>query len=341
MTVVAYVSNADSGDISVLRLGADGTLDAVQTRPAGGTVMPLAVGPGRHHLYAALRSEPWSVACFDIDTATGELAPLATVPLPADTAYLSTDRTGRYLFGASYTGNIVSVNAIGPDGVVAPDPVAVLPTPPHAHSIVVAPDNRHLFAAVLGGDAVLQFRFDPQTGVLTPNDPAFVSTLPGAGPRHLVFHPGGRFVYVADELDGTVGGYEFDSGTGQLVPLDTISVLPDGVSQPWTAELRLTPDGRLLYVSDRTSSTLAGFRVDATTGALKLLGHTETEACPRGFDIDPGGRFLLAAGQQSDALTVHAIDADSGALRPLGRYPVGRNPNWVQIVELPSVPEPG
>ncbi|WP_019932807.1 beta-propeller fold lactonase family protein [Nocardia sp. BMG111209] len=338
MTVVAYVSNADSGDLSVLRLGADGTLEPVQTQPAGDTVMPLAVGPGRRHLYASLRSRPWSVACFAIDAGTGALTPIATVPLPDNTAYLATDRTGRYLLGASYTGNIVSVNAIGADGIVVAEPIAVSATPPHAHSIVAAPDNRHLFAPVLGGDAVLQFRFDPATGLLAPNHPASVSTKAGAGPRHLVFHPGGRFAYVANELDGTVGSYQFDSGTGQLVPRDAISVLPEGVSQPWTAELKLTPDGRLLYVSDRRAGTLAGFRVDAATGAPEPLGHTVTEACPRGFAIDPAGRFLLAAGQQSDALTVYAIDPESGALHPLGRYPVGRNPNWVEIVELPSDP---
>ncbi|MGF6884089.1 6-phosphogluconolactonase [Nocardia sp. GAS34] len=334
MTTVVYVSNADSAEIAVLRLGADGTLRPVRRVRVGGAVMPLAVSPDRRFLYASLRSRPYAVACFGIDSGTGDLTELATVPLPDNMAYLSTDRTGRYLLAASYTGSVISMNAIAGSGIVAPEPIEVLATPPHAHSIVTDPSNRYLFAAVLGGDAILQYLFDPATGLPTPNVPAFVSTKPGAGPRHLVFHPDGRFVFAANELDGTVGSYEFDSGTGNLLPVDTYSAVPEGCSEPWVAELRLTPDGRYLYVSERRSSTIAGFRVDGT-GALSPLGHTATQACPRGMGIDPSGRYLLAAGQESDALTVYAIDPDTGALTPRGEQAVGRNPNWVELVELP------
>lgn len=331
---VAYVSNADSGEISVLRLHADGTLEPVQTVAVGGTVMPLAVGPDRRHLYASVRSQPWSVVCFEIDSSTGELGERARVPLPDSMAYVSTDRGGRHLLAASYTGNILSINAIGADGIVTAGPVEVLATPPHAHSIRTDPSDRYLFAAALGGDALLQYRFDVRTGQATPNDPASVATKPGAGPRHLVFHPNGRLVYVANELDGTVGGYEFDSDTGLLTPIDTVSVLPAGGFAPWTAEARLTPDGELLYVSERRSSTIAGFRVHPATGALTPLGHTPTEACPRGMGIDPTGRYLLAAGQESHAVASYEIDPDSGALRAVDRRAVGRNPNWVELVAI-------
>jgi len=334
MTTAIYVSNADSAEISVLRLDADGTVHPVRTVAVGGAVMPLAVSPDRRYLYASLRSQPYSVACFEIDSGTGDLTELATVPLPENMAYLSTDRTGRYLLAASYTGSVISMNAIGPAGIVTAEPIEVLATPPHAHSIVTDPSNRYLFAAVLGGDAILQYLFDPATGLPTPNSPAFVSTKPGAGPRHLVFHPNGRFVFVANELDGTVGSYEFDSGTGHLITVDTYSAVPQGCSEPWVAELRLTPDGRYLYVSERRSSTIAGFRVDAGTGALAPLGHTATQACPRGMGIDPSGRYLLAAGQDSGALTVYEIDPDSGSLSPRNEHALGRNPNWVELVQL-------
>ncbi|WP_067677460.1 lactonase family protein [Nocardia miyunensis] len=334
MTTVVYVSNAGSAEISVLRLADDGALKPVQTVAAGGAVMPLTIGPGHRHLYASLRSEPYSVACYEIDSDTGELTERARVRLPDNMAYLSVDRTGRFLFAASYSGSVVSVNPIGPNGIVEHEPSALLATPPHAHSIVVDPSNRYLFAASLGGDVVLQYLFDQVTGVPMGNVPPDVPTLPGAGPRHLVFHPGGRWVYVVNELDGTVGGYEFDTGTGCLTPVGTYSALPEGCGEPWAAEIRLTPDGRYLYVSERRSSTLAGFRVDADTGALKPLGHTATEACPRGFDIDPSGRYLLAAGQDSDALTVYAIDPGTGALTACGRQELGRDPNWVEIVGL-------
>ncbi|MVU80291.1 beta-propeller fold lactonase family protein [Nocardia sp. ET3-3] len=334
MTVVAYVSCADSAEIAVLRLRSDGTLEPVQTVAVSGAVMPLAVAPDRRHLYASLRSQPWSVACFEIDSGTGELRARETVPLPGNMAYLSTDHGGRYLLGASYTGDFVSVNAIDADGGVVAEPIEALATPPHAHSIVTDPTDRHVFVAALGGDVVLQFRFDARTGRGVPNDPAFVSTKPGAGPRHLLFHPNGRLVYGTNELDGTVSGYEYDSGTGRLSPLDTVSVLPEPGGEPWTAELKLTPDGRLLYVSERRSSTIAGFRVDPGTGVLTPLGHTVTESCPRGMAIDPSGRNLLAAGQESHAVTSYAIDPDSGALRPVDRRRVGWNPNWVELVTI-------
>lgn len=327
---LVYVSNADSATISVLRLD-DDAVTPIQTVTVGGMVMPLAVTPDRRHLYAALRSAPYSVACFEISSGTGELHELATVPLPDSMAFLGTDRSGRYLLAASYGGDILAVHRIGAEGVVDPDPVEVHPTAPHPHSMVPDPSNRYLFAPVLGGDTILQFRFDPATGRSTPN--GSVATKPGAGPRHLVFHPGGRFAYVSNELDGTVGCFEFDSSTGQLTALDTYSTVPEGYSNPWTSELRCTPDGRHLYVADRRSSTLTSFEVHAATGALRPLGHTPTETCPRGFDIDPSGRYLLAAGQQSNSLTVYAIDPDTAGLTPLSRHPLGRNPNWVTIID--------
>ncbi|MEC3915730.1 lactonase family protein [Nocardia sp. CDC160] len=328
---MVYVSNAGSAEISALRLDPDGTLRPVRTIPVGGAVMPLAVTADGQRLYASLRSEPYSVACFDIDSSTGELTELATVPLPDNMAYLSVDRSGRYLLAASYTGSVVSVSALRGDGRVGP-PVTVLATPPHAHSIVTDPTNRFVFATALGGDGILRYRFEADSGLLTPEPDASVRTKPGAGPRHLLFHPSGRFVYVSNELDGTVGAYHFDASTGDLTAIDIYNATPEGGTDPWTAELRCTPDGRYLYVSERRSSTLAGFGIDPDSGALRPLGHTATETCPRGFDIDPGGRYLVAAGQDSDSLTVHAIDPRTGTLTALGRHRVGRDPNWVEIV---------
>jgi 6-phosphogluconolactonase len=112
--------------------------------------------------------------------------------------------------------------------------------------------------------------------------------------------------------------------------------LPPGFTgKPWAADLHLAPDGRHLYASERTSSTISVFEVDAASGRLTTLSHTATEKTPRGFAIDPSGRFLIAAGQDSHSITVHAIDPASGALATLQRHPVGKNPNWIEIVELP------
>ncbi|WP_433621740.1 lactonase family protein [Nocardia sp. CA-120079] len=331
---VVYVSNADSREISVLRLDDDGALTLVESQTVDGTVMPLAMSPDHRYLYASLRSTPFTVAVFARDPATGRLTPLSTAPLPDNMAYLATDRSGRYLLSASYSGDKIAVNPIASDGGIGP-PIAVESTPPHAHSILTDPSNRFLFAAALGGDVILQYRFDAETGRLTPNEPPQVATAPGAGPRHLVFQTSGAFAFMTNELDGTVNSYRFESSTGTLTPIASASVRPpESGGPPWTSELRSTPDGRYLYVAERTSSTITGFRIDPATGLLDPAGHTPTETRPRGFAIDPSGRFLVVAGQKSDAVTSYAVDPATGSLTPRQRLEVGRDPNWVEIVAL-------
>ncbi|MGK3990057.1 lactonase family protein [Sorangium sp. So ce136] len=335
-TTYVYVSSAESREISVLRLDtADGSLAPVQTVGVESQAGPLAVSPDQRFLYIALRSEPHAVQSFALDAASGRLKPLSAAPLPDSMAHLVTDRSGRHLFGASYGGHKISISPIGSDGTVG-EPAAVLPTGQHAHATLVAPSNRHVFVTTLGSDAVMQWRFDAATGRLTPSDPPTLPVRPRAGPRHLVFSPDGRFVYLLNELDASVEVLAFDAGRGTLSAVQSLSTLPEGFSgKPWAADVHLTLDGRFLYTSERTSSTLAGFRVDAQTGRLSLVSHTPTEQQPRGFHIDPSGRWLVAAGQLSHALRVHAIDRASGRLDGSRSHPVGRSPHWVEILSFP------
>jgi 6-phosphogluconolactonase len=333
---VVYVSNADSKEISVLRLDEDkGDLALVQTLPVGGQVMPMAASPDRRFLYAAMRSQPYTVASFAIDARDGRLSPIGTAPLSDSMASIAVDRIGRTLFAASYGGHKLSVSPIGRDGV-AGAATQVVPTGQNAHAVLVDPSNRHVLVTNLGADAVMQLRFDATTGQVSPNTPPTHATRAKAGPRHLVFHPNGRFVYLLNELDASVDALAFDPQQGTLATLQTLTTLPAGFgAKPWAADLHLTPDGRFLYTSERTSSTLAAFAVDAATGRLRLLGHTPTEKQPRGFNIDPSGRYLVAVGQLSHAVTLYAIEGESGALKPLKSYSLGQNPNWVEIVTLP------
>ncbi len=339
MITVAYVTCADSREIHVLSLdGGTGAVKLVQQVPVTGTVMPLAISPSRRFLYASLRSRPFSVSTFGIDPETGTLGHLSTVPLADNMAYLSTDRTGRFLFGASYTGDKISVNPIGRDGVVHAVPAQIISTRPHPHAIIVDPSNRYLFVPSLGGDAVLQFRFDEMTGLATPNVPPAVETRKGAGPRHLIFHPHAEFAYGTNELDATVSAYRCDAATGTLTLIEAASALPpefEGHAPFAAADLHITPDGRFLYASERVSHTLVGFAIDAATGTLVSIGNFPTEQQPRGFNIDPRGRYLLAAGQMSNSMTSYAINQDTGALIPQHRCGMGRNPNWVEVVDIP------
>lgn len=333
MTNIAYVSNADSGSISVIALDDSGRPTTRQTLALGGTLMPMALAPDKRVLYVARRSDPPALLALRIDAAAGTLAAFAEAPLPASMAHIATDRSGRWWFAASYGDGLVAHGPIDVDGV--PGPAAqVRPTGPKAHAMLADPSNRHVFAAVLGADQVLQFRFDAAAGQLTPNDPPALAGRAGAGPRHLAFHPSGAFVYLLNELDASLDVLALDAA-GRLAPRQSASLLPPGFAgEPWAAELRLSPDARLLYASERRSSAIAAFRVEDGGGWLRLLGHTSVQAQPRGFAITPDGRFLVVAGQASHRAGVHAIAAESGALAPPREIEVGRNPTWVECLAL-------
>lgn len=336
MKTVVYVSNADSGSLSVLALDeASGALATVQTAEVGGTVMPLALSHDRRRLFAARRSEPFAAVSFAVDPHEGTLRRLGEGSLPASMAYISCDRSGHFLFSASYGGNLIAVNPIGADGVVRPAQ-QVLPTGPNAHAIRTDASNRFVFSTVLGAGVVMQWKFDAATGALTPNEPPVLSIRPGAGPRHLELHPNGRVAFLLNELDASIDVLALDAERGTLQVEQTISALSSGFAAgaPWAADIHLTPDARFLYASERRSSTLAAFRVDGATGRLAAVGHVQAQAQPRGFAITPSGRWLVVAGQLSHRVGVFAIDPDTGALRFAHEHDVSQNPNWVEIVSL-------
>lgn len=331
-----YVSNADSQEISVLELDrGQGQLRPVQTVPVGGTVMPMAVSPDKRVLHAALRSQPFRVVSLAIDPASGRLRKLGEAPLADSMANIDLDASGRWLFAASYQGGKISVNAIGKDGAAGAIQQLVQ-TGPNAHAVHADAANRFVLATSLGGDNVSSWRFDADKGLLSPNDPPLTRGAAKSGPRHFVWDQAQRHLYLLDELDAALHVYDWDAARGTLALKQSTTVLPPGFDgKPWAADLHLTPDGRFLYASERTSSTLAAFRVDAANGRLQPIGHTPTETVPRGFAIDPAGRYLIAAGQESHAVALYPIDPASGALGPPARTAVGKNPNWIAIVELP------
>ena len=141
---------------------------------------------------------------------------------------------------------------------------------------------------------------------------------------------------MLNELDASVHVMAYDKERGTLRAVQRTTTLPAGFTgKPWAADIHLSPDGRTLYASERTSSTLSSFRVDAATGQLQPLGQVPTEKTPRGFAVDPSGRFLIAAGQESHHIALHPIDPATGIPGAATRVPAGKNPNWVEIVDLP------
>lgn len=345
-----YVSNALDGDIGLHRLLDNGALQPGARFAAGDRVGPLAVSPDQRFLYAASRAEPFSVRGYGIDHRSGTLTLQSTTPVLESFPYITVDRTGRVLLGASYGGNLVTVNAIGADGAVVAPAAQIIPTARNAHAIVVDRSNRYVYVPHLGTDQLLQFVFDASAPRLSANTPPLVQLEAGTGPRHLVISNDNRFAYLLNELVATVTIFALDASSGLLTAKGTARALPaDSTLQPgaprgpgaatrdvskdiWAADLHLTPNGRFLYASERTSSSITTFGVDSESGSLTCLGNTPTEPQPRGFAIDPSGRFLVASGERSETITLYAIDPSSGALRVLGKYPTGKGSNWVSIV---------
>ena len=352
-----YVSNAEDGDIGVYSVQADGSLKAGERTKAAKVVMPMAVSPDKRFLYAAARSKPYSVFVYAIDRNTGALKSLSQSPLAESFPYISLDKTGRYLFGASYSANLISVNAVKLDGSVAPEPLQVIPVGRNAHSIRIDAGNKFVFVPTLGSNEVFQFTFDAKTGRLASNTPAVFLMKPGMGPRHVIMSNDNKFVYVLGELTGTVTTFSLDAKTGLLTEVSSISGLPPDsklvpgeprgpVGAPggppprntdndiWASDLHLTPNGKFLYVAERTGSTLTTFSVDGASGKLAYLASTITEKQPRGFAVDPKGRFLVVSGEKSDTISAYKIDEASGGLTLIGKYPTGKDANWVEIVSF-------
>jgi 6-phosphogluconolactonase len=334
-----YVGNSESQDVTVLALASNGDLTPIETKAVRGPSkpggsLPMALSPDKKLLYVGLRNEPYSVVTFAINKKTGKLNLVGDGPLADSMAYLSIDRTGKYLLSASYGGSKVTVNPIGANGVVT-TAQQVMATQPNAHCIMTDPSNRYVLHTSLGGDVVYQQKFDAKTGKITPNDPPTISVKAKAGPRHLIFSPNKKFVYLINELDAAIYVFPWNAKTGTMgKEVQVTTALPKGFfGKPWAADIHVTPNGKFLYASERTTSTLAAFSVDAKKGALTSIDSYPTEKQPRAFNIDPSGRYLLAVGQLSNSLTCYAIDKKTGKLTKLKEYPMGKNPNWVEFVE--------
>jgi 6-phosphogluconolactonase len=357
----AYVGNAASDDISVFKLdAATGEMIPVQTaafvgveKPGPST--PLAISPNHRVLIAGVRSQPYAAITYAIDASNGQLKHIGNGPLADSMANIAFDRTGRFLFSASYGGNKVALNPVDADGVVGAT-AEVIPTGLNAHAFLPSPDNRFVFATNLGSDQVLAFKFDANSGALTPDEAATVKTPAGSGPRHFIFHPNGKFIYLLHELNADLAVYSYDANNGSWHEVQRTTALPveaegkpsdvkpsdvkpsnikPSTIKPWAADLHITPNGQFLYASERTSSTLTAYKVDAATGKLTTIDSVPTETQPRGFNIDPSGRYLAAVGELSNGMTIYAIDQATGRLTNAKSYPVGKQPNWVEFVDLP------
>lgn len=343
-----YVSEASEGAIARYALNEQtGALQLLGHTSAQGKVMPTALSADHQHLYAAIRSKPLQLASWRIDSKTGDLSPSGTVTAAASYPYISTDKQGRFLLGASYDGDVVHVYRLASDGTVIAPPVGSYKTGHAAHSVIVDASGKEAYVGNLGTDRVLQLKLSAE-GELKALGDGYVNTATENGPRHSVLSPDNRYLYNIGEMGGIITQFRRESG-GELVKVaETPSAVaekytlahgkerPADYSDPtpriWAADICLTPDGRFLYVSERTSSTVSGYQVNKADGTLRLTGSWQVEKQPRGIAISPDGRWLIASGEKSAVIGSYAINAKSGALSKVSEAPVGGDANWVTVV---------
>ena len=293
----------------------------------------LAIDSTQSYLYAGSEVDEWAedrIRAFAINPDDGKLTFLNhQSAMGSSAAYVSVDRSNQYVLAANYSSGSVVLFPIEENGSLAPAsniqnhdyPLAgTVPSrqeSAHAHCILMDRNNRFALACDLGLDKVIVYKLDTEENQLVVNEVAYLDVNPGAGPRHLIFHPHSDYVYVANELDSTVSVLAFDSEAGSLSMLQTISTLPDGFTggDNWCSDIHVSADGRFLYVANRGHDSLVIYSIDDANGELTFIAHQATKGnTPRNFAIDPTGQFLLVANQDSDNIVIFRINQQTGLL---------------------------
>jgi 6-phosphogluconolactonase len=349
----AYVGTYTPNGLGIHRFQVDrssGKLEALE--PLRGVENPssLLVDRQQRFLFAVSEVKNYngttngSVSSYAIQSGAGALQLLNTVNSHgAGPVYLSLHPNGRFLMVANYNSGTVAVFPVSNDGMLgeacsvqqpqapagaqhaaegAPGSFAVSDHDgPHAHTIVPSPDGRFAISTDLGVDRTYLWKFDEATGALSPNDPPFVAASPGAGPRHVAFHPNGRYLYEVTEEASTLVCYAYDSMHGGLTRLQSVSTLPDSYQgTSFASELVFSRDGRFIYVANRLHDTIVQFSV-AGNGHLQRVGEIPTGGdYPRVIKFDPSGRFMYSLNQRSDHIAIFNVDTANGKLRPTGTY---------------------
>jgi 6-phosphogluconolactonase len=307
----------------------DGSLKPIQT-----VTIPnpsyLALDPGLRHLYCVNEMTAGGASSFAISQTSGMLTFINMMPTNGqDTTHLSVQPSDQYLFSASYTSGNFQVFRINGDGSIGnmtdnfqsvgngtgPNPARQ--EGPHAHQILTDLDGNHVFGVDLGADKVNVWNLDPGTGKLNPNTVPFAPIASGSGPRHMAFHPDRQHAYVLSELSSSVTVFDYDPVRAAFTWQQTISTLPpDFNGTNTTAEIRIHPNGRFLYNTNRGHNSVTMFEIEPKTGELEVIGWESTRGqWPRGMNIDPSGTFLYAANQNTDNIAVFRIQQNSGKLK--------------------------
>jgi 6-phosphogluconolactonase len=287
------------------------------------------------HLYICNSGTPGGVSAFAVDKKTGALKLLNYIESKGrGPSYVSVDGSSKYVLDANYGGGFVEVLSLNPDGSLKEQTAFVQhigssvhprQSKPYAHWFRTDPTNKFALAADLGMDQVLVYKFDARTGKLAPNDPASVTVAPGSGPRHLAFHPNGKWVYAVQELSNEVLGFNWDGGKGTLTQFQAVKTLAEGFKEPSTAaEIAVRADGKFLYTTNRGEDSIVVYAVNPANGELTFKQRVPSGGkVPRYFSFDPTNKWFIVSNQEGGTVVVFAVDQASGELTQKG------------VVELP------
>ncbi|QDU07796.1 lactonase family protein [Gimesia aquarii] len=350
LVFISAFAPGDKGAIHAYQLNPEtGELKLVQRTTDVEHPFFLAVSPDNKYLYSIHApgkfggKENEYVAAYELLGRTGKLKLLnRQSSLGTASCYLDIDKSGKAVVVANYSSGSVASLPVKEDGSLEEAASFIQHTgssvnparqkEPHAHSIVVSPDQKFVYAADLGLDKVLAYALDPKTAKLSESPQPFVRTLPGAGPRHLTFHPNGKHLYVINELKNSISEFDYDPKTGTLIERQTISTVPEdfeGTSH--TADLKITPDGRFLYGTNRGHDSIAAYRID-DQGQLTLLGiEPSLGKGPQNLAITADGKFLLCANMPGNNVVVFRIGKETGGLTPVGEPVSVPSPSCIMI----------
>jgi 6-phosphogluconolactonase len=340
--IYLYEMNSGTGELALVKLAA-----------AAASPSSLVLHPSQRYLYAGNEIDSYpgahgkggSVTAYAVDRENGNLRLLNAVSSEGKgPAYISVDRSGKYVLAANYDDGSIAVLPILQDGSLGEATYSHKDTGPvgskratnapgdsfaisghdgpHAHMILASPDDKYVLYTDLGQDRIYVSVFDKSTGKLTPNSPAAFAELPsGDGPRHFAFHPNGRWLYSIQEEGSTLDFFHYDATTGVLTSQQTLSTLPAGFrGTSFTSEVLVSADGRFVYGANRLHDTIAIFAI-AADGRLTSRGEVSTLGdYPAAFTIDPSGNFLYACNLRSDSITCFRIDRKTGGLKFTGSY---------------------
>jgi len=350
VVLVSSFAAGDKGGIQAYQMDlATGTLKPLRRTAGPENPFFLALSPDRKTLYSIHAKqfggkENEQVAAYQVVGRDGELKLLNRQSAEGTAAcYLDVDRTGKAVLVANYLSGSVASLPVQADGSLgekasffAHKGSSVNPQrqkEPHAHCIVVSPDNKYAFAADLGTDQIFCYKLDLASGKLTPNAVPFAKAPAGAGPRHLTFHPDGKRVYVINELLNSVTAFDYDAGTGTLTETQTIPTLPaDFKGTSHCADVKVTPDGKFLYGTNRGHDSIAAYRIGAD-GKLTLVAIEPSRGKgPQNLAITPDGKWLLCANMPGNNLAVFGIDPQTGKLKPAGDTVEQPSPSCITLL---------